>query len=149
MTAIRIILVEDDYLQVELMIKSLRQAFVEAQVEVEVIKTELGFREQFEEIQRQPPDAFIIDVMLRWTSPSPGLKMAPPEVTGQTPPGFRCQELLATNDATRDVPVLLYSAFHSSNWESKVRALPPHVSYLSKDDLDPLLDTIRKFTGRS
>src|SRR3954452_20036205 len=99
MTAMRIVLVEDDYLQVDLMIKSLRQAFGDTQVEVEVIKTELSFRERLEEIQRYPPNVFIIDVMLRWTSPSPGLKMAPAEVAGgfETPPGFRCQELLAAS----------------------------------------------------
>jgi CheY-like chemotaxis protein len=151
MQSMRIVLVEDSYLQVNLMIESLQQAFVHAQVEVEVVKTELGFHERFEEFQRHPPDVFIIDVMLRWTTPSPGLTMPPADVTGgsTTPPGFRCQELLVTSDATRDVPILLYSAFHSSNWESKVRALPPHVVYLPKDDLDSILDTIRKFTGRS
>jgi CheY-like chemotaxis protein len=151
MGSMRIVLVEDNYLWVDLMKKSLNQAFKSSQVEVDVVKTELGFRERFEEFQRHPPDLFIIDVMLRWTTASSGMTMPPAEVTGgsATPPGFRCQELLAASPATRDVPVLLNSAFHSSNWESKLRALPPHAVYLPKADLEPILEKIRQFTGQS
>lgn len=151
MSGLRVVLAEDDHMQVGSMIKSMRQSFGGDQVNVDVVKTELEFRSRLEEMQRNPPDIFIIDVLLHWTSPQPGMNTAPIELTGGGPdtPGFRCQELLAASDATRNVPVLLYSAYHTSNWESKVRTLPPTVIYLSKDDQDAIIDAIRKLTGHA
>jgi len=147
----RITLVEDDHLQVELMVRSLRQA-LGSEVEIEVVRTEEAFRDGFITMQSNPPELFIIDIMLRWTDPQVNMTILPAEFSWKDaePPGFRCQELLASNSTTRDIPVVLYSAFHDSNWKLKVRrSLPPTVVYVPKDDLKLVLDAIRKLTGWS
>ena len=41
------------------------------QVKPEVIRTESGFFTALEDISANPPDIIVLDVMLRWTDPSP------------------------------------------------------------------------------
>lgn len=143
----KIILIEDDFLQAEMMADLLRQ---ELESTVEIIRTEFDFCGQLEEIGQNPPNVFVIDVMLRWTDPGPVMTMQPRDVLdgGRERAGFRCQERLAAIDATREVPVILYSFFDDSQFDHKVRSLPPSAVYLQKEsDPTPLLDTICRMTG--
>jgi CheY-like chemotaxis protein len=139
----KIVVVEDDPLQIEVMI-----GFLESlpRARVEVIQTELEFLEHLEEIEREPPDLFVIDVMLRWTDPQPDARRPPREVLegGRERAGFRCHSRLLEREATRAVPVILHSHLDSSHFERQLRGLPKSTLYLQKDsDFTQLLDAIR------
>src|ERR1035441_4558333 len=75
---LRILLLEDDHMQRE----DIRQALVkELGAQVEIKTTESEFRRNFEVIAANPPDVAVLDVMVRWATPSHDMPAAPDEVT--------------------------------------------------------------------
>src|SRR5262245_64704189 len=102
----RVLLVEDDFLQAEWLRESLRRNF--SSVEVVVVKNESSFREQISDLLESPPDLVLMDVMLRWCDPNPGSQPtpAPEEVRqgGYYRAGFRCLKLLLENEETSRIP---------------------------------------------
>src|SRR5215210_5563790 len=103
----RILIVEDDYFQVALMIGELEEAF--PGVKTEWIKTELDFNNQIDAIAADPPAAVIVDIMLRWTDPVPNISLPPATeaAEGFYKAGFRCEKKLAERETTKDIPVIL------------------------------------------
>jgi DNA-binding NarL/FixJ family response regulator len=142
----RIILVEDDPIQAELHARDLTREFGGP---VKVISTELEFRSRFEELERDPPEIFVIDVWLHWTRPHPGMTLPPNDALEATEAGLRCQRLLADSVATRGVPVILFSVLDDAQQKrAKILDLPPTASYLMKDsDPTPLFQEIRRLTA--
>jgi CheY-like chemotaxis protein len=139
----KILVIEDDPLQIEMIVEFLESLPGNT---VTVIQTELEFQERLAEIEREPPDLFVIDVILRWTDPQPNAQRPPKEVAegGRERAGFRCHTRLLEQDATREVPIILYSHLDGTHFERQLRALPPSTLYLQKDsDFAPLLDAIR------
>jgi hypothetical protein len=141
----RIVVVEDDSHQAEFIADGLAEEFG---CPIKVIPDELEFRRQFAELENDPPSVLVIDVFLRWTSPRPGMALPPDDALRHEDAGFRCQQLLAGSTATRDVPVILYTVFHSSHHSAEIVELPRGVSYLVKDsELTPLFQEIRRLIG--
>jgi CheY-like chemotaxis protein len=141
-----ILLVEDDPLQVEMLEELLRSR----DNSVTVIETELEFVERLDEIEREPPDLFVVDVILRWTDPQPNAQRPPREVIegGRERAGFRCRARLLERTGTRELPVILYSHLDPSHFERQLQGLPNSTLYLQKDsDFTPLLDAIQKLTS--
>src|SRR6266850_8480467 len=105
----RILIVEDDYLQAEWIYGSLEQALPDAQFDR--VSTESEFRSRFDEIANKGPDVVVMDVMLRWADPIPGLDLPPIDVQkeGFYRAGLRCERILARDDRTSQVPVILYT----------------------------------------
>ena len=138
----RILVVEDDPLEAELIRDSLEHAF--PNIVIEVVSTEYGFRSRLDKITVKPPDIFIIDVMLRWADPSEQIPEPPKDVTeeGYYRAGLRCQRLLASREETKNKTVILYTVLerHDLNLEERSR----NVIHLRKDsDPSALIRLIR------
>jgi len=144
----RIVLLEDDYLQSSYIESALKRDL--ADCEIKVIKTESEFREKLDELIAWKADALILDVMVRWADPSSEMPEPPEEVktNGYYRAGIRCIKLLQDQNST--VPILLYSVLEKAdvNWGkdlsernithlSKQTDIQPLISWL-KDSIDPL-----------
>ena len=109
-----IVVVEDDDMQISVIESQLKKAFPDQKIRK--VTSEIDFRDQFEEIARESPDVFIIDVMLRWTRPREPKLPSPPEDIrrqGPTRAGFRCRDLVVNDNRTKDTPIILYSVLDS------------------------------------
>jgi CheY-like chemotaxis protein len=141
----QIVLVEDDYTQGELIARELRAEFPSAVVTL--IKTEKAFRLALEEIATDPPDVFVIDIMLRWTDPNRDHEPAPPDVKEGKfhRAGFRCQKLLERGEGTKKLPVILYSMVELAEFAMETREFPDNVYLMRKEvSVTPLAILIRK-----
>jgi CheY-like chemotaxis protein len=146
--AVKILIVEDDPLQVDLIFPSLVKAFHRG--EIKNISTEHEFRARLDEISNDPPDVVVMDVMLRWTDPAPDMPVWPDDVRleGHYLAGIRCSRLLAENNITRHIPVILYTVLTEKDLEHHLgRSRDPQstVCFLQKNgDAEPLIQKIRE-----
>jgi CheY-like chemotaxis protein len=145
-----ILVVENDFLQADWLLKSLRQAFPQAGVRR--IKTESGFHASFESIAQKRPDIIIMDVMLQWTEVSDDIEdQAFPERVLKEGPyraGMRCEEMLAADKRTKNIPVILYTILERHDLEPDFNA-HPNVTHLRKDSTpEPLIQLIRDVMGK-
>ena len=140
-------LVDDDHLQADWVRKELEAGL--GDVNIMMINTESEFQSRLEEIAKVQPAIIIMDVMLRWADPKPGLEL--PE-NKELPrrfrrAGLRCAELLQTRQDTKNIPVALYTVLEESDFGSDLMNAPSTVVHLEKDSrIEPLLDLIRQLT---
>jgi CheY-like chemotaxis protein len=142
----RILIVEDDYLQVDLIETALRKEpdFSPTKATIDRISTEKQFHTRFEGIKNNPPDIIIMDVMLRWDDPAPNMEPPPLEIKreGFYRAGLRNEKKLASEEKTRDIPVILYTLLKDIDLEGMPER--SKVKYLPKDSsLDPLVQLVR------
>lgn len=141
-----IVLVEDDHLQANWVESCLAEAFED--LDVLRSSTESGFYSWLEGVGEELPKLFIIDVMLRWSDPSPDMKEQPPEVkkNGFYRAGLRCERRIAENEKLRDIPIILYTVMETLDMEGQLPADPPHlIVHLRKDSVpEPLIKEIRR-----
>ncbi len=130
---LRIVVVEDDALQYDLIEGSLQRMF--AGVEVARVKTARAFKEQIEHFRVLPPGIFVIDVMIPWQIPEDSYQSAPPEVEQQDfrHLGIQCLRWLASDESMSRIPVILYSELEPSRVEAELIGLSPNVFYLKKE----------------
>ena len=146
----RIVLVEDDYLQSDWMCQKLQQTIPDAYLDR--VSTESEFRLRFDEIADRGPDIVVLDVMLRWSDPGPRFVPPPDDVEkeGFYRAGLRCERMLAADERTARIPVILYTVLEHADLKEELSALPEHVQYLSKhSDLAPLQQKIRELAKRN
>jgi CheY-like chemotaxis protein len=139
----RILIVEDDYLQAQWFAQKITEHF--GDVNIDFVGSELEFRERLDSLRRQPPDIILLDVMLRWTDPSPEMVSAPLEIQegGYFRAGLRCESLLRQSLETREAPVILYTVLEYGDLEAELGHLGKQTSYLPKDsDTQPLIEAI-------
>jgi CheY-like chemotaxis protein len=144
----RIVILEDDHLQEDLLTGRLEQAFPGARVDT--VATEQEFRDRLDDFRRDRPDIFVMDVMLRWTFPSPRSAAPPPEVEagGYQRAGFRCAELVFRDPGLRDVPVVYYTILEGLDLDEDIRRLSGVPAYVRKSkDHDYLARRIRQLTA--
>lgn len=140
---LRVLLLEDDHMQRE----DIRQALVEAlggQVETKI--TESEFRHDFDMIAANPPDVAVLDVMVRWASPSRNMPASPDEVTRYPEmAGLRCARLLREVASTKAVKIILYSVLPKEEiGEDEL----PGTTYLVKEpDWQNLVDEVKKLSA--
>ncbi len=129
-----ILIVEDDPSQYEFIKTSVKEAKEFSNAEVRRIATELTFIENFEEIATEKPDIVIMDIMLRWTDPSPSMVLPPKEIEekGFYRAGIRCIRMLKADDRTKHIPVIIYSVLTKEDLETEIGRFP-EVRYLFKD----------------
>jgi DNA-binding NarL/FixJ family response regulator len=130
---VRIMIVEDDYLQADFIENSLKRNFGE--IEVDRITTESEFRARFAEIETAPPDLVTLDIMLRWADPTSEMCELPKQILGNTfyRAGVRCLALLLGSQQTCEVPVIIYSVVPREDLGPEIMQAPPNVLYLQKD----------------
>jgi CheY-like chemotaxis protein len=128
----RIVVVEDDYLQAESLQRVLRVRWPDA--DTERIATESDFRNRVHHWQIHPPNLFFIDAMLRWQNPRPELAELPPDVAsgGARRAGLRCVRLLQSRAETRDIPVIIYTVLDQRDLTADLAGFPPTVFFLQK-----------------
>lgn len=132
-----ILIVEDDRLQYNFIKNALGSAEAFPQARLERIVTESEFQKKFEAIATDKPDVIIMDIMLRWTDPAPDMELPPPDIATQGffRAGVRCEKMLAEDERTKDIPVIIYSVLEKEDLEGEIPQRP-QVSYLEKD-FDP------------
>jgi DNA-binding NarL/FixJ family response regulator len=128
----KVVVVEDDRLQSDHLKSTILRYF--PTVSIQQVANESEFRARFAEFKVDPPAAMIIDVMLRWTDPSPDLSMAPQDVLaqGHHRAGIRCQQLLQSDTATRNIAVILYTAMDPITLQDQLKQIPANVMILAK-----------------
>jgi CheY-like chemotaxis protein len=106
-----VVLIDDDQAQADEIEAAL--ARVCGGVEVKRHETEHDFCAALGRYEQDPPDVFIIDMMVPWTIPSESQPPAPDEVRSGKyyTAGFRCLDRLAKTAVLCDVPRLLYTLF--------------------------------------
>jgi CheY-like chemotaxis protein len=145
----RIILVEDDNWQSQWIFSHLKKSL---KTIPEQIFTEHEFQRNFESYKENRPDVVIMDVMLPWTEADEDMEPRPPNVIeeGAYRAGFRCRELLASDEKTKNIPVILYTVLDKNDLESELEGLPENVVFLLKDsDAEPLIKEILRLTSLS
>jgi hypothetical protein len=138
-----ICLVEDDYLQADWISAQISKRFKTANVQI--IKTEQKFRAEFQKLVQSPPAVFVIDVMLRWTDPSPTMESPPKDVqvNGFYRAGVRCAKMLAANPKTKKSRVILFTVLEKTDLEDDLKTLGKGLVHIRKDaDLSPLMTAI-------
>jgi DNA-binding NarL/FixJ family response regulator len=111
--------------------------------------SEREFRDSFEQIKKEPPDALVIDTMLRWDYPRRDAVEVPPDAKDLYTAGVRCAKLLSESKATTHLPVILYTVFDEADLKQKTD-FPPNVSYLQKtSDTAGLLEAVRSAMTRT
>lgn len=140
------ILVEDDYQQSAVLRTLLLSTW--PHMRVETIQTESEFRQQLASIAKSPPHIIIMDLMLRWAGISrEGWLIPIPDdvkVGGSRLAGLRCIELLQKSDATRRIPVILYTI--ALEIKEEYARFPRNVTLIPKTaDPDWLLKVVGSF----
>ena len=129
----RFVVVEDDHLQEGPLAENLAAMFPD--VTVEALATEEQFRAHLPRMREAVPDLVVMDVMLRWAFPRPGLPAPPEDVVagGYYRAGLRCARLMLGDSHLRRVPVVLYTILERSDLERDGQSLPPNATYVGKN----------------
>jgi CheY-like chemotaxis protein len=141
-----IVIVEDDHLQEGPLEDQIRDTFPSARIRT--VATEEEFRTRLDDFRRDPPDLFVMDVMLRWSYPSPASTPAPPDVArgGYQRAGLRCVRLMAEDPALRDVPVVFYTILERSDLDRDSDQVPEADTTYVRKSTDPEV-LVRKIRG--
>lgn len=121
-----IFIVEDDPVQFDFIEKSLIEEDEFSNLRIKRAPTEQAFRGMMNDFEKDKPDVILMDVMIRWTDPSPDMPEAPEEVVrdGFYRAGIRCIELLKNNPRTEDIPILVHSVLDKENLEEHLDGFP-------------------------
>lgn len=143
----KILLLEDDYLQAESIENELHQKIRNA--EVVVLKTESEFYSYLDELaansEVKVPDVAILDVMVPWETPTENMTKPPPEIRteGSYRAGIRCVKKLLNRGETKGIKMILYSILEKEDIAQDLRSLPKGVTLVTKrQDLDELIDAL-------
>lgn len=128
------LIVEDDKLQFSYIKNGIKEGRCFSKSRIERIATECEFIEKFESIATDKPDLILLDIMLRWTDPAPDMTLPPADIAkeGFFRAGVRCEQRLAVDPRTRNIPVIVYSILEKKDFEGEIRERP-EVHYLEKD----------------
>lgn len=140
-----ILLVEDDYLQSDLIISQITLALDD--VEFILLETEFQLRSYIPKLENNPSDIILLDIMLRWTDPAPDMPSTPDDVLeeGFYTAGLRCQKIISDNIKLKNIPIVLYSVLDKFDLEGKLKDSPKNVTHVSKDkDIPFLIDHIKR-----
>jgi CheY-like chemotaxis protein len=138
----KVLVIEDDYMQGEMISEQLRREFPE--VLVDLVSTEYEFRSRFEDIATECPRIAIIDILLPWTRPGVGTPPGPEVLKhGFFHAGLRCARMLTQDPRTRACPVIIHSVVDEHAVQDELRSLGPNVVFISKMMSDRLLKMVR------
>lgn len=142
----KIVIVEDDPLQMEWLDGEIRKYFPKAVIER--INTEHEFQSHLSDFVKNPPSIFVIDMLLRWTNPSRNMPPQTEEVEkgGFFRAGLRCAQKLVNRDNTKKVPIIIYTVLEKDEIALDLKEIQS-ARYLRKDGAaDKLIKEIRSLT---
>lgn len=146
---IKILVVEDDYLQSEWLLEKLKERFPE--YEIELCPTESDFYRYHAEILvgKHKPDIVLMDVMLKWTDATAEMPPPPEEVitVGYFEAGLRCRILMRNHPMTKDIPVILYTQLERTDLK-EVESGDEYIHLRKDSNVVPLFETIAAFLDR-
>jgi len=131
--ALRVVLLEDDPHQAEYHADQIRMWDPEGGFNAEVVPTESQFRERLERGDWDgagQPDAWILDVMVPWATPSPRMPPPPPDVVdgGYFRAGIRCAQMVRVRFRSEPKPAIAFLTVLDRNGLD----IPPGTRYFSK-----------------
>ena len=127
----RIILIEDNHFKVDNIKYSLNEHF--ENVELDVYETEFEFVDQIDLIAANPPDIFIIDLMLIWDVSSKNIKDPNDYIDNYTTlfeAGFRCKELIRTKSNLSNSPISILTVLEEKGLGEKANYLGRNTKFL-------------------
>jgi CheY-like chemotaxis protein len=147
-----ILIVEDDHLQEGPLEDELTQRFPGARIET--LTTESEFRARVPQLCADPPDVVIMDVMLRWATPSRDPVPVPEEVAakGYYRAGLRCAALMRDSPELRAVPVVFLTILERNDLDRTETGEGERsgTSYVRKSaDFHPLVRRLRSLVNGS
>lgn len=128
----KIVIVEDDPLQMEWVDGEIKKSFPNSVIER--INTEYEFESRLSDFVKNPPNIFVIDMLLRWTNPSRNMPPQPEEVEkdGFFRAGLRCAQKLVKRDNTKNVPIIIYTVLEKDDIALDLKKIQS-ARYLRKD----------------
>jgi predicted nucleotide-binding protein/CheY-like chemotaxis protein len=127
----KILLVEDDYLEAEITKRTLVDAF--PGVAIDHVSSTFEFSSRLPDILHDPPDVAVIDMMLT----------SDVKDEGHYRGGLQCQAILTSRTETAHMPIIIYSILDPSVIERGGISLPDHVVPVAKTaDQSNLIRTI-------
>src|SRR5262249_18260401 len=114
------------------------------------IRTESEFCQRLDDFATNPPNIFLLDVMVKWTDPNAKMPAPPKEVVEEKyyRSGLRCRTRLLENPATKRVPVILYTVLERGDIEKVMERLPSHTFFVGKSgEFDDLTTNIANLVG--
>ena len=133
----KVLIVEDDAIQASRLESLIYSNF--RGVEIDKIDTELKFRKAFENMQDREYRVALIDMMLRWTDPSPNMEAPPDHVVkeGFYVGGLRCRRLLLE----KNIPSVIFTVLDETS-------IPQGegIEFIQKGpSYQPVLDSLKKY----
>lgn len=112
---------------------------------VEFVGTEESFRFSLAQFEIAPPDLFVLDCMLPWTTPKPSGTEAPSDVVNGTfhQAGIRCHRFIARSLKLSQTPVIFWTMISQGDLQKELGEggrLPEGTYYVPKSELDALAD---------
>ena len=135
----KVLIIEDDSLQARRLGEHIQRHF--ADVTVDKIETELKFRKRLPDIVPSEYKVALVDMMLRWTDPSPKMEQPPPEVLkeGFFVGGLRCRKALAE----KHIPSIIFTVHDR---DSFAQLKEPDVEFVQKTpDFEPLFEKLTSY----
>ncbi|MCB2156215.1 hypothetical protein KQI84_15165 [bacterium] len=142
----RIIHLEDDYPHSELVRRGLGNAFPD--LTYLRILTESEFNEKIASLLIEPPDIFLLDMMVGWADPTSGISRH--GEWGFMSAGTRAAKLIGQHSS--DVPIIIYTALAADSEEDQFdlgELTHRQVMLMHKDfDMDKLVKSVRLMIKR-
>jgi|ERR1700682_3978099 len=141
----KIVSLEDDEPFWNLLKQAMEEEF--GGVELCWVRTESQFYEQLPEFIANPPDIFLLDVMVKWADAAERVPEPPDDVKKESyyRAGLRCRKRLLDNPTTANVPVILFTVLERTDIEEVINGLPDRTFYVGKSsDFRELIREIRK-----
>ena len=138
----KVLLIEDDSVQARNLDRLIRQAF--PGVSVNIIGTELEFRDKLPEIVPGSYRIALIDLMLRWTDPSPEMIAPPKEIyeQGFFLGGLRCRQALLE----KKIRSVIFTVHDRETFPQ----LKADIDYVQKGpSFDPILNKLRGYLDKA
>ena len=139
----KVVLLEDDHEQANWIENDvIRGAFPTC--EIQRLRSEHEFKEALPAIAEDPPGVFVLDVIVRWTVPSPDMVKRPENVKkeGRFRAGLRCNEALQEYESLKDVPVVFHTVLGRKDLQNHLSGSSGHRLITKEDDGKRLLNAI-------
>lgn len=139
----KIILLEDDPNFVTVFTEVVNSDLAKrGNVDLVLYKTEHAFMEALPNLSVDPEDAFVLDIMVRWTDPQREMPEPPANVKheGYQRAGLRCQK--AIRNRGLENKIILLTVLESGDLIEEIREFDINTKYLNKEECHTAISMI-------